>query len=183
MRVIPCLLGVLLTANAYAGTFYNPVGDPAIEAKGAIAAASLNEALSALHLMYAALERKDSSTFQKHRDAAVKSLAIAGDQFRTIESQMPSREFKPNPKTAAEKETVENFLKYTIPTYRLPPPKTEKNLVHAAAVIIESLRARLEKGDIKPGSDDWRPVREVIRIQLDLAGAGLAASLLFAPQK
>lgn len=183
MRIALCVLGVLFATAAHAGTFYNPIGDPAIEAKGAMAAAALNEALSSLHLMYAALERKDVATFQKHREAAAKLLASASEQFRAIETQMPNREFKPNTKTSAEKETVDNFLRYTVPAYKLPQPKTERDLVHVAVVIVDSLRSRLDKNDIKPGSEDWRPVREVIRMQLDLTGAGLAASLIFAIQK
>lgn len=183
MRLVLCFLGILLSIAAHGGTFYNPVGDPAIEAKGAAAAATLNEALSSLHLMYSAVERKDGATFQKHREVAMKLLASASEQFRTIETQMPNREFKPNPKTPAEKETVDNFLKYTLATYKLPKPKTERDLVHVAVVIVDSLRSRLEKNDIKPGSDDWRPVREVIRLQLDLTGAGLATSLIFSPKK
>lgn len=183
MRLVLCLFGILLSATAHGGTFYNPIGDPAIEAKGAAAAAALNEALSSLHLMYAAVERKDGAAFQKHRELALKLLGAATEQFRSIEGQMPNREFKLNPKTAAEKETIDNFFKYTLSTYRLGQPKTERDLVHVAVVIADSLRIRLEKNDIKPGSDDWRPVREVIRRQLDLTGAGLAVSLIFSPQK
>ena len=43
-----------------------------------------------------------------------------------------------------------------------------------------TLKARLDKNDIVIGSADWRPAREVIRMELDLTGAGLATSIIFA---
>lgn len=183
MRLIPYVLGCLLATTTLAGTFYNPVGDPAIAEKGARAAAELNEALSSLHLMYAAAERKDVAKIEEYRNMAIKLLTNASEQFQSIETQMPKRELKVNPTTSSEKETVENLFRYTIPAYRLPPPKTEGDLVHVAVVIVKSLIARLEKGKIGLGKEDWRALREVIRIQLDLTGAGLAASLIFASPK
>jgi hypothetical protein len=183
MRVVLCLLGLMLSTTADAGTFFNPTGDPKIAETGATAAAELNEALSALHLMYAAVERKDGAALQKNRESAVKFLGSATERFRSIESQMPNREVKLNPKTDAEKETIETFRRYTLGVYGLKEPKTERELVRVAVVIADALRKRLEKDDIKPGNTDWRPVREVIRMQLDLAGAGLAVSLIFAAPK
>jgi hypothetical protein len=183
MRLTPYVLGwCLLAITARAGTFYNPVGDPAIAEKGARAAAELNDALSSLHLMYAAAERKDAAKIEEHRKIAIDLLTKASEQFQSIEAQMPRRELKVNP-TSAEKETVENLFRYTIPAYQLPPPKTEGDLVNVAVVIIKSLIARLEKGNIGTRKEDWRALREVIRIQLDLTGAGLAVSLIFAAPK
>lgn len=185
MRLGLFISAALLATAAHAGTFYNPTGAQAIEEKGALAAAELNEALSSIHLMYAALERKDTAAFQKHRNSAMKLLASSAGKFRDIEKQMPTREFKATPKTPAETETIDTFLKYTVPRYKpaLSQVKTEQDLVHVAVVIVDSIGARLAKDDIKPGSQDWRPVREVIRMQLDLTGAGLAASLIFSSQK
>jgi hypothetical protein len=183
MRLALCALGILCSTAAHAGTFYNPLGDAPLEMKGAAAAATLNEALSSLHLMYAAVERKQGDLFQRHREMALKQLTSSLEQFQGIENQVPTRELKISPKTDIEKETIESFLKYALPAHKIAPPKTERELVHVAVVLISALRNRLEKNDVKPGSDDWRPVRELIRIQLDLAGAGLAVSLIFSPQK
>lgn len=183
MRLVLCVFVVLLSTVAHGGTFYNPKGDPGIQTRGAKAAAALNEALSSLHLMYAALELKDDGAFQKHRKAAMESLSLASSQFRSIHEVMPASPLKLNPKTDAEKEAIDNLFKYTLPKYKVSSPKTERDLVQVAVVVSEALRSRLEKGDIKPGSDDWRPVREVIRLQLDLAGAGLAVSLIFSLEK
>lgn len=133
--------------------------------------------------MYAALERNDSAAFQRHREAAIKQLANASEQFKSIVDQVSNRDFKLDPKSDLEKETIEMFLKYTVPSNKITPPKTERDLIRVAIVLTDAVKTRLEKGDIKPGSDDWRPARELIRKQLDLAGAGLAASLIFAPRK
>ena len=180
MRLGMFISAALLATAAHAGTFYNPTGAQAIEEKGALAAADLNEALSSIHLMYAALERKDTAAFKKHRESAMKLLSSSEGRFRDIEKQMPNRDFKASPKTELEKETINTFFNYTVPRYKtISQVKTEQDLIHVAVVIVNSINARLAKDDIKPGSQDWRPVREIIRMQLDLTGAGLAASLIF----
>jgi len=133
--------------------------------------------------MYAALERNDSATFERHRGVAMKQLANASEQFRSIVEQVSNRGIKLDPRSDFEKETIEIFFKYTLPSNKIAQPKTERELIRVAIVLTDSVRARLEKGDIKPGSDDWRPARELIRKQLDLTGAGLAASLIFTSKK
>jgi hypothetical protein len=182
MRLVLCLLTMLFAAPALGGTFYNPL-DTSLEKKGALAAATLNEALSSLHLMYAALERNDNATFQRHRDVAITQLANASGQFKNIVDQVSNRDIRLDPRSDFEKETIEIFFKYTLPSNKIAQPKTERELIRVAITLTDSVKTRLEKGDIKPGSDDWRPVRELIRKQLDLTGAGLAASLIFASKK
>ncbi|MGH2359429.1 MAG: hypothetical protein ACRDGM_02660 [bacterium] len=183
MRLTLCIVLILFSTVAHGGTFFNPIGAPAIAERGAAAAASLNEALSSLHLMYAAIERKDVAAFQKNREIALTQLGSTSERFRSLENDMPNRELRLNPKTDAEKEMIDNLFKYTLARYKIPQLRTERDLVHVAVVIVDLLRSRLGKNDIKPGSDDWQPVREVIRLELDLTGAGLAASLIFSAQK
>ena len=132
--------------------------------------------------MYAALERNDNGNFQRHKDGAITTLKSASEQFKSIVNQVSTREIKLEPRNDLEKETIETF-KYALASNKIPQPKTERELIQVAIVITDSVRARLEKGDIKPGGEDWRPVRELIRKQLDLAGVGLAASLLFTSKK
>jgi len=182
VRLVVCLLVVLSSVPVSAGTFYNPT-DPSLEKKGSAAAATLSEALSSLHLMYAALERNDNSTFLRHREVALKQLAAASEQFKGIVEQVSNRDIRLDPRSDLEKDTLDMFFKYTLPSNKIPQPKSERDLIRIAIALTDSVRARLEKGDIKPGGDDWRPARELIRKQLDLAGAGLAASLIFASKK
>jgi hypothetical protein len=171
---------LLLCGSAFAGTFYNPTGSKSIQEQGAQAAETLNAALSSLHLMYAALERGDKVKFEEHRLAAIDTLGQASAKFGKLESQMPDRKINIQPRTDSEKDLLNTFMTYTYPKYMKGSLVTEKQLVAVAVTMASTLKARLERNDIVVGSADWRPVREVIRMQLDLTGAGLATSTIFA---
>jgi hypothetical protein len=98
------------------------------------------EALSSLHLMYAALERKDGQRFQVHKKAASDRLGMAIEQFRKLTPLVPDRSFSWSIPGGNQQELVDSFAKFTIPFYKLSTPTTQRQLINTAVEIISILK-------------------------------------------
>jgi hypothetical protein len=164
---------------ATAGSFYNPLGDPGLEQKGAEGAARLNEALASVHLMYAALERKDASVNERKKNA-VDQLSSSLELFKTVRDLAGDKPISLRGRNETEQESINHFLRVTLTELKLPQPKTQMDLANVAVTIVSNFEILLDKTRLDPKSGDFTVVRQIIRAEISLEEVGLASSLIYA---
>jgi hypothetical protein len=155
--------GTLLSASACAWVASSPAGEATIEDQAA-ASAILDESLASLHLMYAAIERKDMDGFRKFRNNTSTQLAKALAHFQEYKEKVPDRNIEVSDQ---DKGMVYEF-KSALAGYSIPEPKTQKELVGATIELMRKLKMQVDKSDIGPGSDP-QPLH-------DLTGTGLTVA-------
>lgn len=170
---------VFASSPAKAGTFYNPVGEPGTEKAGAEASAQLNEGIASLHLMYAAIERRDKDGALKMKSNVERQLDNALSIFTKIQDMVPDKALSLKPRNATENEILDQFYKISLPNQKLDPPKTQKELAKLAVNVVGDFLTRVRKSGVFGDAKDWNTARDLIRNELLLQQIGLATSLIW----
>lgn len=173
------ILVVFASGQLQAGTFYNPVGEPGTEKAGAEASAQLNEGIASLHLMYAAIERRDKDGALKMKSNVERQLETALNIFTKIQEMVPEKALTLKPRNATEIEILDQFYKISLPNQKLDTPKTQKDLAKLAVSVVGDFLTRVKKTGIFGDAKDWIVARDLIRNELLLQQIGLATSLIW----
>src|SRR6476661_7846364 len=100
-------------------TFFDPIGNVGLLSKGDEAAATLNEALAAVHLLYAAFERKEVEKVQRHKEQAVEILTTSITLLQDVDRLAGEKPIVLVPKNDEEKEMLAEFERNVVDKYKL----------------------------------------------------------------
>jgi hypothetical protein len=119
------------------------IGQGSIEEPTRRASEHFNEGIAALHLMFAALDRKDADKAVVHQARAAQQIQEAANLFQDAVGKADQHVLKPTPKTEQEKTSVKYFSEHA-GDYSISVPVSQRDLLVAIASQVASLAGKIK---------------------------------------